>query len=256
MAVRKTQLLQVLVLVIFVCAGLVVVWQAQGYAQKEIPSDPPTSFQKTMKPSVGPYVGVLKINMTPTKAFVIGDLIRADIEVQVFGVIGSENETCMVELLFPDAICYTDSWSNFTRQEWTYVWWEYQTYDATHAIYQESVHLFYVHEGYYGVNATVWIPKLSLYNEFSFSDLVQVKSYTYLEEQRRNDLTYALNAEVIGLTIVFVGPVIAQIIGLLKEAVAPQPATNTDKSTNDNVASDTLKKRPQSRTLNKMLPFL
>lgn len=247
MAVERTRLVQVLVLVIFVCVGVAVVGLAYQSTQKERPPDPPTIFQKTMKQSVGPNVGTLKINMTPTKAFVIGDLIRADIEVEVFGVIGSKNETCMVELLFPEAICYVNSGSDLTEQDWTFIWWEYQTYDATHAIYQKRVYLFYVHEGYYGINATVYIPQLGVYgnNEFSFSDLIQIKSYTYLDEQRRNDLTYALNVEVFGLTIVFIGPVIAQIIGLLKKTVASKPEANAEKDIGDSVASNTPKECPQ-----------
>lgn len=246
--IKKTQLIQILVLIIFVSVGSFVVWQAQVSTQKERPSEPTTLFQKTMKQSVGPNVGTLRINMTPTKAFVIGDLIRADIEVQVFGVMGSENETCMVELRFPDAICYIDSWSNYTEQDWPFIWWDYQTYDATHAIYEQTVYLFYVHEGYYGVNATVYIPKLGVYgnNEFSFSDLIQIKSYTYLEEQRRNDLTYALNIEVIGLTIVFVGPVVAQIISLIKEAVAPEATSKQKESAGNSAGASTTKSPVQS----------
>lgn len=248
MVIRKTQLVQIVILIVFVSAGSWVVWQAQMSAQSEIPSDPTTVFQKTMRNSVGPNAGTLKINMTPTKAFVIGDLIRADIEVQVFGVAGSENETCMVELLFPDAISYVDSWSNFTQQDWPFFWWDYQTYDATHAIYQKTIYLFYVHEGYYGVNATVYIPKLGVYanNEFSFSDLIQIKSYTYLEEQRRNELSYALNVEVIGLTIVFVGPVIAQIIGLIKEAVAPEATSGQEKNVENGAGVNTPKSPGQT----------
>jgi hypothetical protein len=46
---------------------------------------------------------------------------------------------------------------------------------------------------------------------------VQIKPYSYLEEQRRTVLAEALNIEILGLTVVFVGPVVVQIVDSIQE---------------------------------------
>jgi hypothetical protein len=177
-----------------------------------------------MKPSAGAQTGILKINMTPTKAFVIGDVVTANIEVDVFAINWMENETCNVQMMFPDAICYTDTWSNITRQDWFFIWWDYQSHDAVYAIYQKSVTLWYVHDGFYGVNITVWKPDLGQfgYNEYYYSDLVQIKPYTYIEETKRTQLAQALNFEILGLAIIAIAPVFVQLVDSLKELSAPK----------------------------------
>jgi len=209
--------LKIILLLLIVVIGLILVYQGHLLSTQEPSKEKPILFQKTMRPSVGPYTGILKINMTPTKAFVVGDVITAKIEIAVFGVIWEENETCMVQMVFPDAICYINSWSNITSQDWTFIWWEYETHDAVHAIYQKEVTLWYIHEGFYGVNVTVWQPNFTETHEYSFPDLVQIKSYDYLEETKRTRLAEALNKEILGLTIVAVGPVFIQIVDLAQE---------------------------------------
>lgn len=209
--------LKIIVLLVIVVIGLIIVYQGHLLSIHEPSKEKTILFQKTMKPSIGPYTGILKINMTPTKAFVVGDIITTQIEVDVFGVNWEENETCMVQMVFPDAICYIDSWSNITHQDWAFIWWEYETHDAVYAIYQKKVTLWYIHEGFYGVNITIWRPDFMETHEYSFPDLVQIKSYDYIEEMKRTRLAEALNKEVLGLTIVAVGPVFIQIIDLVQK---------------------------------------
>jgi hypothetical protein len=216
---RKTSVAKVVILSLFAIIGFYMVYQGQQSSLREPSKEPTLLFQKTMKPSAGAQTGILKINMTPTKAFVVGDVITAKIEVDVFGVNWLQNETCNVDMLFPDSISYIDTWSNITYQDWTFVWWQYQTHDTVYAIYQKNITLWYIHEGFYGVNITVWQPELGAYgyNKYHYSDLVQIKPYSYLEEQRRTVLAEALNIEILGLTVVFVGPVVVQIVDSIQE---------------------------------------
>jgi hypothetical protein len=197
---------------------------------QESPKENPILFQKTMKPSVGAQTGILKINMTPTKAFVVGDVLTAKVEVDVFAVNWHENESCMVEMIFPDALCYIDSWSNITHQDWPFIWWEYETHDAVYAIYLKNVTLWYVHDGFYGVNVTIFHPRFG-YNEYYFSDLIQIKSSSHVEEQKRTLLAQALNTELLGLAIIAIAPVFAQVVDSLKEfrAEKEQPSTRKQK---------------------------
>ena len=162
--------------------------------------------------------------MTPTRAFITGDSITANIEVDVFGVNWMENETCMVQMVFPDAISYIDSWSNMTEQDWTYVWWDYQSHDAVYAIYHENVTLWYVHDGIYGLNVTVWQPNLGQigYNSYYYSNLVQIKPYSYIEEAKRTQVAQALNFEVLGVAIIATAPIFVQIVDALAEMHLPK----------------------------------
>jgi len=214
---KKMLVLKIIVLICFVAYGFGLVIQGYLLTLREPSPEDPILFQKTMHPSAGPHVGTVKIKMSPTQAFVVGDIIKAEVEVDVFGVNWRENETCMVEILFPDAICYIDSWSNITKQDWSFHWWEYQSHNAVYAIYLKNVTLWHVHEGIYGLNISVYQPALREFgwNEFYFPDLVQIKSYAYLEEKRRSNLANALNVEILGLALVVVGPVVVQIVDFI-----------------------------------------
>ena len=180
-------LVKLLILISFVTLGLSKCMIGIDKIKKGVPPERPIIFQKTMHRKVGPNVGSIKIKLIPTHSFIVGDHITAFIEIKIFGVDWMKNETCMVELLFPDAIVYIDSWSNITMQDYPFTWWKYESHDAVHAIYIKQVELWYPHEGIFGVNITVWQPKLGIYgyNKFYFPDLVQIKSYSYVEEKRR-----------------------------------------------------------------------
>jgi hypothetical protein len=94
---------------------------------------------------------------------------------------------------------------------------------AVYVIYQNSVTLWYVHDGFYGVNITVWEPKLGQfgYNKYYYSDLVQIKPYTCIEETKRTQLAQALNIEIFGSAIIAIAPVFVQIVDIAKE-LAPK----------------------------------
>ena len=142
-----------------------------------------------------------------------------------------KNETCMVELLFPDAIVYIDSWSNITMQDYPFTWWKYESHDAVHAIYIKQVELWYPHEGIFGVNITVWQPKLGIYgyNKFYFPDLVQIKSYSYVEEKRRALFMEAINEEILGLTWIAIAPIFMNITDFIKKMIDEMEIRSDEK---------------------------
>jgi hypothetical protein len=204
----------------FLWKGLSIISQGQSL----IPSDGsemPIYFQKTLQPSTGPHVGTVKVTMTPTYAFVIGDYITAQVQVEVFAIRWEENESCMVQFVFPDAFCYVDSWSNMTEQDWTFILWDYQPYDATHVIFQKNITIWYIHEGSYGLNMTVWEPERGIYgtNEFYLPNILQVRSLTYLEEKRRAALADSLNIIVVGLAYIAIAPVAVQLVDIIEKVL-------------------------------------
>jgi len=172
--------------------------------------------------------------MTPSKAFIIGDFIKADVEVSIFGVNYNNNESCLLGLTFLDAICYIDDWSGIARQDWRFFWWNYEKTDATHIIYQKTVYLFYVHEGTYGLNVELWLPKnppgLDAPN-FYYPDLVNIKPYSYLEDKKRTMLNEGLNRQILGLTIITIVPIVALLYDNLIDFIESL-LTNNKRSLN------------------------
>lgn len=106
---RVVPMIKATILFFAIIVGLAIVIQGHLSTVQELPREPQTLFQKTMKPSAGAQTGILKIDMTPSKAFLAGDILAAQVEVDIFGINWRENETCMVEMVFPDALCYVDS---------------------------------------------------------------------------------------------------------------------------------------------------
>jgi len=54
--------------------------------------------------------------------------------------------------------------------------------------------------------------------EFHYPNIVNIKSYSYLEERRNAQLTNALNERILGLTIIAVSPIAVQVVDLLERA--------------------------------------
>jgi len=63
----------------------------------------------------------------------------------------------------------------------------------------------------------VWQPKLGLegYNSYHFPGLVQIKSFTYIEEKRRAVFMEAISLEMLGLAWIATTPVMIQLVDLL-----------------------------------------
>jgi len=185
------------------------------------PPDPSIFFQRNLINATQDQVGIIKIKMTPTQAFVVGDQINAEIEVQVFGVRWRVNETCIVQVLFRDAIYYTDSSSNITKQDYPFIWVEYQERGTNYLAYLRNVTVWYLREDAYALNITILRPMLRerWYQKFYFPEFVQIKSHTYLEQKTTTHLTNALTTEILGLTYIIVAPVAVQLVSLVEKLV-------------------------------------
>lgn len=216
--------LKIVVLFVVLVCGLFVAREGYLSTLKEPKPEALISFQATMHPKVGPDVGAVKINLTPTQAFVVGDHIFADIEIQVLGVNWTRNETSMIILVFPESICYVDSWSNTTKQDWSFIWWDYElsgfVYSTPYVVYHKNMTLWYTHEGIFGLNMTVYRPNVRVewqLNEFYYYDLAHIKSYSYLEEKKSASLASALNMEILGLAIIATSPIWVQFVDLIEK---------------------------------------
>jgi len=191
----------------------------EGYQSALKPPPPETQppFQVGLRPDAGPKWGDLKITMQPENAFVVGEPISTNIEIDPFLMI---NETATVMIVFPESISLPKEW------EWANFSSQYEAPIFLHAIgdfpddtIRQDLTLWFVHEGIFGVNITiVRFGYPEPYKEFIYPDIVHIKSYSYLEERRNAQFTNALNERIFGLTIIAVSPIAVQIVDLLKQA--------------------------------------
>lgn len=198
----------------------------EGYRllQERPPPEVPITFEAEMQPKAGPLVGKVKIDLEPTEAFVIGDRIIADIEVQVYWL--HENETASVIVTFTDCLSmdFRWAWTNTSHFDEP-LWLQYNSSSAVYSTYRAKAIVWYTHEGIYGVNVTVYSPySLDCWTSFgtsygtvdwSFPEIVHIKSYSYLEERLNTQFTNALTLEIFGLAIIASSPIAVTFVDLL-----------------------------------------
>lgn len=219
---------KLIVLLIVLSIGIPFVREGYQLSQEKPPPEIPISFEADMVPKAGPPVGKVKINLEPTEAFVIGDKITADIEVQVNWL--HENETANVWLRFIDCLSVDAKWAWTNTSHYNeLIFPEYNSSMATYSIYRANAIVWYTHEGIFGVNVTVYSPysqdllagfgTLDGTVYWSFPEVVHIKSYSYLEERLNAQFTNALTLEIFGLTVITVGPVAVIAVDLVGKAL-------------------------------------
>lgn len=146
----------------------------------------------------------------------IGDNITAEIEIRF---LNAKNKTFLVQLVFPDALAYKDFWPYTAQQDWWFLVTEIQPYGSD-AICKKNVTLFYVHEGIYGLNMTILRAELDKEWEFCYRDLIQIKSFAFLEEKHNTNFLRALNIQLLGLSYIAVASVFVQLVALVGSLLA------------------------------------
>jgi hypothetical protein len=175
--------------------------------------DPPVLFLKTVYDN-GSYLGVVSATLTSNESFVVGANISAQIKI---GLPQTPNTTYLIELMFPDAITYRDIPQYTWQQDWTYLLHEIQVLETEQIQTLSNITLVYAHEGLYGLNMTIHQPETNSEFHFHFYDLVQIKPMSYLQEKLRANLSFAMNFEILGLTIIMVAPIIVQLIRVIEQ---------------------------------------
>jgi hypothetical protein len=210
---------RILAFIIVLVWGLPFVLQGFQMLQEKPTPEKPLTLEVAMKPKVGGEVGTMKIKLNPTEAFIIGDKITTDIEVDVNWL--KENESALVYVTFVDSLS-TDvrwAWTNTTEYN-CMIFPEYNYSMSTYAVYKATAFVSYAHEGVFGVNVSVYSPYSqqlwSMPNtsrdgtvDWSFPEAVHIKSYEYIEQKANAGFTNALSVEVLGLTILGAGLPIA-----------------------------------------------
>jgi hypothetical protein len=207
--------LSVLLIIIFI--GLFVTTVGYDEALRPLPPETQPPFEVYLKPEYGPKWGDLKVSVQPEEAFVVGDHISTTVEIVPFAMPG---ETINVMIVFPESISILKewAWTNTSSYEELIVLWGNSTFPQT--TLRQELTLWYVHEGIFGVNVTmVRFGYPEPYDKFVYPDIVHIKSYSYLEERRNAQLTNALNARILGLTIIAVSPIVVQAVDLLEQIV-------------------------------------
>jgi hypothetical protein len=180
------------------------------------PREDPVPFSKIMYRYTSQYsnleLGVFRTEMIPDYAFVTGENITFIIKVYLLGSV-NENLT-ILNMVFPDAFCHTRLG---LIQDYEIMPWEWnQSQAGVWEVYQINLTFSYLNEGSYGVNMTVVGSPSETYI-YQFTDLVQIQPQSYLEERRTANLANATNFEILGLTVVAVGPVVGQVLDSVRE---------------------------------------
>lgn len=218
---------KLIALVIVLAIGIPYVIRGYQMLQEKPSPEKPITFIADMKPRAGATVGSLIVRLEPTEAFVIGDKITADIEIDVNWL--NENETATVEFTFLDCLS-TDAmwaWTNTSHYD-EMIFPEYNYSMATYSIYKAKAFVWYTHEGIFGANVTVYsqysLELLSTLGtldgtvHWSFPEFVHVKSYDYIQEKTNVQFTNALSIEIVGLTIIAVSPIVVTAVSLIERA--------------------------------------
>lgn len=220
---------KLIALFIFLCAGIPYVFEGHRLSQERPTPEVPITFEAEMLPKAGAPVGKVKISLEPTEAFVIGDKITADIEIQVVNGL-HENETATVYLRFIDCLSmdFEWAWTNTSHYNKLIIL-DYNSSMAAYSIYKGKAFVWYTHEGIFGVNITVYSPysqqllavlgSLDGTVHWSFLEMVSIKSYSFLENRLNAQFTRALTVEILGLTIIASSPIAVMIVDLIGKAL-------------------------------------
>lgn len=207
------------------CFGIPFIWNGYQLSQQKPPSEHLLRYEAEMCPKAGAPVGNVKIGFAPTEAFVIGDKVTADIEVEVNWL--ESNETASVHLIFIDCLA-TDvrwAWTNTSHYNGLVIL-EYNYSMATYSVYKAKAFLWFLREGIFGANITVYSPysqqllasfgTLDGTVRWSFPEMLSVKSYSYLEERKNTLFINAVTLEILGLTVIAISPIAVIAVSLLE----------------------------------------
>jgi len=223
------------VLIVFLSAGFRYVFIGNNLSSNSLDPDPPVLFLKTLYDN-GSYMGVVSATLTSNESFVVGANISAQIKI---GLPQTPNTTYLIELMFPDAITYRDIPPYTWQQDWTYLLHGIQVLGTEQIQTLSNITLVYAHEGLYGLNMTIHQPETNSEFHFHFYDLVQIKSMSYLQEKLRANLSFAMNFEILGLTIIMVAPIIVQLIRFIEQSFKGKtPEKRQEKEPNQQEKTD------------------
>jgi hypothetical protein len=201
---------KIILLGLFLSLGAYYISKGGQLASSSLPSEPPSTLLKTLYNN-GSQIGEISSTLTSNVSFVVGADISAQVEI---GLTQAPNTSYVIDVMFPDAISYRDIPPYTWQQDWSYRVPETQILGTEQIQTLSNVTLVYAHEGIYGLNVTISHPSTGSEMHFYFYDLVQIKPLTYLEDETRSNLTFAMSSYLLGLAVIMVGPVLVQIVGI------------------------------------------
>jgi FlaG/FlaF family flagellin (archaellin) len=209
------------VLIAFLLAGLRYVFIGNDLSSSSLAPDPTVTFLKTLYNN-NSYMGVVSATLTVDQSFVVGANISAEVKI---GLPNAANTTYLIEIMFPDAISVRTIPPYTWQQDWNYLLSDIQIVESEQIQTISNVTLVYAHEGLYGLNVTIH----QLDQHFYFYDLVQIKPVSYLQEKLRSNLSFAMNFEILGLTIIMVAPIAVQLAGFIEQAFQGKTPENSQE---------------------------
>jgi hypothetical protein len=211
-----------LVIVLFI--GIPFVIHGYQMLQEKPSPEKPITFIADMRPRTGPSVGTVTVKFEPTEAFIIGDKISADIEVDVNSL--QMNETANVYFTFLDCLSTDEEWAWTNSSHYNeMIFPEFNYSMPTYSVYKARAFVWFTHEGIFGANVTVY----SLYSEellalpsasldgtvyWNFPEMIHIKSYDYVEQRANAQFINALTVEILGWAIIAVSPMAITVVSL------------------------------------------
>jgi hypothetical protein len=214
------------VLVGFLFAGLRYVFIGNDLSSSSLAPDAPILFLKTLYNN-GSYMGVVSATLTSNESFVVGANVSVEVTV---GLPNAANTSYLIEVVFPDAISVRTIPPYTWQQDWNYLLPDIQIVESEQIQTLSNVTLVYAHEGLYGVNVTIHQPETHFEKHFYFYDLVQIKPVSYLQEKLRSNLSFAMNYEILGLTVIMIAPIVVQLIGLIEKGLTGDIARTSTRT--------------------------
>lgn len=228
MTSRQGIILKIIILLIIISFGFLFI--GFGLSTSSFP-EKSTYFQKTLSG----YIGKIAINMTPQKAFVVGNNITTWIGVNLSNNYVA-NHTLYIEMYFPDAVVqYSGGDEPFPieMQDWSFRLNEkVPLQDST--MYYREVNLIYINDGTYGLNMTIYQFDTGVKTDAYFPIVVQINPLSYIDEKTRADSLYALNFELLGLSVITLAPIFILFANLVEKLVEKQHI-NSDKFVGDDI---------------------
>lgn len=248
--------IKAIVLIVFLVAGMRYFLIANGLSSSSLAPDLPVTFLKTLYNNDS-YVGVVSATLTTDQSFVVGANVSAEVKI---GLSNAGNTSYLIEVMFPDAMSIRTIPPYTWQQDWNYLLSDIQIVESEQIQTLSNVTLVYPHEGLYGLNVTIHQLDLHL----NFYDLVQIKPVSYLQEKLRSNLSFVMNLEILGLTIIMVAPIVVQLAGFVEEAFQRKTSENRqekkpnqqEKTNHDNDSSNTSDQKPQKKRVDKATDLL
>lgn len=197
-------------LIVFLAAGMNYLLMGHDLSSSSLAPDLPVTFLKTLH-SNDSNVGVVSVTLSTDQSFVVGANVSAEVKI---GLFNAGNTTYLIEVMFPDAMSIRTIPPYTWQQDWNYLLSDIQVVESEQIQTLRNVTLADAHEGFYGLNVTIH----QLDQHFYFIDLVQIKPMSYLQEKLWSNLSFAMNFEILGLTIIMVAPIVVQLAGFVEEA--------------------------------------